>query len=214
MRRLVVFDLDGTLVVSPAFYRNFYSGTLEKLIEDLNGQEGLEVLAACRHDFGGKGELALAALGIPFAVWAKRLIAAPLDLINANPKLVRAVRQLHAIKVVYTGSPVKMALNVLERVGFAADDFAKVIGWAEPDESPAKWTCSPHVFQALLGEFEVQPENAWAVGDVWETDLAPARLAGYTTVLIGRKKGEADYGDETVVRFLRQLSFSERNPWR
>ena len=215
MKRLVVFDLDGTLVVNPAFYRDVYSGTLTQLIEELKGKQGLEVLARFRRDFGGKGELALKALGIPFAAWAERLIAVSLEQILPNPRLVEAIRCLDAIKVIYTGSPVKMAERVLERIGFAGEDFAKIIGWQVLDEVPAKWSCSPQIFRDLLAEFGADASESWAVGDTWETDLAPAQVAGMQTVLISlRRKGEPDYVYSTLQQFLRTHPLPQRDSRR
>ncbi len=69
---------------------------------------------------------------------------------------------------------------VLARLGirdrFAAVAVSAVVGREKPD--PALW-------QAVLDELAVRPEQAWHVGDEPEADAAGALAAGLTPVLIG-----------------------------
>ena len=48
MEKLVIFDLDGTIVAEPEFYRKVYSGTLRELIYQESGAEGIKMLEYCR----------------------------------------------------------------------------------------------------------------------------------------------------------------------
>ena len=205
MANLVIFDLDGTIVHAPEFYRQVYSGTLTTLIAEQRGDEGLEVLAHCRKHYGGKGELALFALNIPFTFWAERLINASLDLIQPDPALVERLRSLPVKKVIYTGSPMKMAWRLLEKFGFRAEDFDLLIGWEEPDFFPLKWSCSPFLFKLMLANFHCEPNDAWAVGDDWETDLAPAQAIGMGTARVRKEGGDPDIWFPTLSGFLAHI---------
>lgn len=201
--KLMVFDLDGTLCISPEFYRKIYSGTLSLLVEKERGDKGLETLLNCRQNYDGKGELALMALNIPFQRWAELLITAPLESVQPAPILVEKLRKLPIKKAIYTGSPRKMAINILLQLGFnPAQDFDLIIGQAEPEVFPTKWTCSPLVFQGILDRFCVLPQNALAIGDTWDTDLMPAQQLGIKTVGIRKQGGNPDYWYPTVEEFL------------
>lgn len=205
---LVVFDLDGTISVNPEFYRTVYSGTLESLIMERRGAAGLAVLQDCRKNYDGKGELALFALDIPFQDWAERLTNASMELLMPQPRICELVRTLTAIKVIYTGSPVQMATRILQRLGFCpAEDFNLILGWREPELFPVKWACSPLVFEGILKKFSISPAEAWAVGDMWDTDLLPAQTIGMKTAMIQRPGGNPDVripSIEGFVDFLRK----------
>lgn len=208
MSNVLVFDLDGTLVVSPDFYRTIYSGTLEETVRAARGDAGTQMLKHCRAQYRGKGELALVALNIPFRAWAERLNAAPLDLLTPWPGLVEAMRDCGQKKVVYTGSPRVLALRMLDRLGFNQDDFDAVIGWEEPESFPAKWATSPLPFEAILCRFGCPAEQAWSVGDNWNADLAPAQHLGIRTAAISTREGSPDRRFSDVLDFL---DFVERS---
>ena len=111
MCRVIVFDLDGTLVDDRRFYQEVYSGSLEQLIQDRCGEKGKARLTYYRKHYNGQGELALSDLNIPFSAWARRLCSASLDLITPRHDIVTKVRSLTCKKVVYTGSPRELALR-------------------------------------------------------------------------------------------------------
>lgn len=202
MARLFIFDFDGTVSVNHEFYKDVYSGTLNKLIQDKRGEEGIEVLKDCRKNYDGKGELALFALNIPFREWAKKLIDAPLDLLAPQPLLIRQFNTLRAIKVIYTGSPVEMVVKMLSKLGFSKNDFDLIIGWREPEFFPIKWGCSPLVFESILNRFSVDPTDAWAVGDDWDTDLKPAQVIGMRTATVRKKGGNPNKHFPSLCDFL------------
>ena len=208
MTKLVVFDLDGTIIVNSEFYRTVYSGTLNQIVAEKRGEKGIEVLQHCRKNYDGKGQLALFALNIPFREWAQLLINAPVESIEPQPHLCRQIRSLPVIKIVYTGSPVEMVFKTLQRVGFNPDrDFDLIIGWREPEFFPVKWACSPIVFERVLQKFSVLPEEAWAVGNVWNTDLLPAQAVGMKTALIRKSGGAPDTHFSSIETFIKSLDF-------
>lgn len=207
---LIVFDLDGTIVSSPVFYRMIYSGTLNRLVADRRGEQGVAMLRYCREHYDGRGELVLFALNIAFREWAHFLINAPLESLKPQPDLCRKIRSFKGIKVVYTGSPVEMASKILEHVGFSPnDDFDLIMGWREPELFPTKWTCSTFVFEEILRRFSVSPSKAWAVGDVWDTDLLPAKMVGMKTALVGDAIGMPDCRFPNIEMFLKAIELSD-----
>lgn len=207
---LIIFDLDGTLAVNSDFYRQVYSGTLEKLIEERHSADGLRMLAHCRKNYAGKGELALFALNIPFGDWAQRLINAPLETFVPQLPLVHLLRTIKALKIIYTGSPREMAIRTLRQLGFEPEqDFNLILGWQEPELFPIKWTCSPLMFSGILQRFAITPDKAWAVGDLWETDLAPAKAIGMKTILVRKQEGSPDERFLSIEDFLVSITREE-----
>lgn len=200
--KLIIFDLDGTICVSPKFYKEVYSATLNKVVVEERGNKGLKVLQYCREHYAGKGELALFALNIPFAKWAEYLNEANLDLIDPQQDLVRMFEGIRTKKVIYTGSPIRMANRLLSRLGFIDQDFDLIVGWEEPETFPIKWTCSSMAFKLIANKFSVNPKETWSVGDSWETDLLPARLTGMNTAVIGECSGNPDLCFSTLREFL------------
>jgi FMN phosphatase YigB (HAD superfamily) len=206
MPRVIVFDLDGTLVDDKKFYRDVYSGTLEQLIKDTSGRQGVSTLTHFRENHSGQGELALTELGIPFRAWAEKLCVAPLDLVTPRPDIVAAVRSLNCKKVVYTGSPHQLAIRMLSKRGFKPNDFDRIIGWQPPDQFPAKWSRNTSVFQQILQDFECQPDEAWSVGDSWEADLQPAHAIGMRVAQIGTRNGTPATLFPNIMSFIERIS--------
>lgn len=203
--KLIIFDFDGTISSSPNFYKDVYSKSLEKLISNKRGKRGLEVLSDCRKNFNGKGELALFALNIPFADWAEMLVNAPLEMISPVPELVNQIKKLNAVKVIYTGSPIKMVHRVLEKLGFSIKDFDLIVGWSEPELFPVKWSSSPLMFEKIMAQFKCNPDQTLVVGDEWNTDLMPAKALGIKTVQVRKQSGKSDLYFDTLQKFLNNL---------
>ena len=201
--KLTIWDMDGTLVQEPSFYRGVYSTSLEQTAREIVGQKGVDEINFCRANFEGKGELALGRLGIPFSEWGKRLVAAPVDLITPKSQVVEKFRSLETPKVLFTGSPLEMAMKILDRVGFdPLCDFEMLVGWQEPEDEPSKWYQSKRIFQEILQKMNVNPQDAWSIGDNWETDLAPAQALGLITVQIERTTGQPDYRYPNISAFI------------
>lgn len=176
--QLIIFDLDGTIIQNPLFYKTVYSQSLNELIEEMRGERGLEALSYYRKNFQGRGELALFALTIPYSVWAEKLDNLSLDLIQQNKKLVNKIQQLPAKKVIYTGSPLKLTKRLLQRIGLKISDFDEIIAWKKSEEFPLKWTCSPFIFSSLAKRYRLQNDNVLVIGDSYQTDIFPALQAG------------------------------------
>lgn len=205
MTHLYVFDLDGTLAVCPEFYSSVYSASLDRVVNNLRGEQGAEMLTYFRQHCHGRGELALGALNIPFEAWAKELCATSLQLIPPHPELIDSLNSLSGIKVIYTGSPRKFALRVLDRLGFPDDFFSQIIGWEEPEVTPVKWTCTPLVFRGLLDYYECNPARAWSIGDSWDTDLKPAAHVGMRTAQIDCGSSRSPHTFSSVLEFTQHV---------
>jgi len=211
---LMIFDMDGTLIINPSFYIKTYSGTLEQTILEERGQIGLDVLKYCREEREGKGELALEMLDIPFSKWAERLNLAPIDNIAPNPELVAKLRAIPSKKVLFTGSPKILAYRLLAQVGFDPEkDFELIIGWEEPEISPRKWECSSMIFREICDRMGIIPQNTWSIGDNWESDLDPAQKIGAKTFQINKSTGNPDYRFATVTLMTDAVEQKRNKPY-
>lgn len=203
----MIFDLDGTICENPEFYSCVYSKSLEKIVKQRRGEIGLSRLKECRENYQGKGEIALFNLGIPFSEWAEYLIGVDVDMIIPQKDLCKKLRGLKSKKIIYTGSPIELAIRILKRMGFDPyQDFDLIIGWCEPELFPLKWTCSSLIFQNILNNFSIGYPEAWAVGDNWETDLLPAKNIGMKTVEISKRDGNPDFYFTYINQFLDYVS--------
>ena len=208
MTDLVILDLDGTIVVEPKFYTSVYSQTLEDLVLERKGPRGVDRLQACRAEYSGKGELVLFELNIPFSAWAEKLMKASLEYVNEQSVLVDTIGEYNFPKVVYTGSPLKMATRLLKKIGFKTHDLNEVIGWENPELYPIKWGCSPLSFEFIMQKFNADPKRTWSVGDNWQTDCMPAQAVGMQTALIcrnGSSEGNPDLRVNSLYDFLQKI---------
>ncbi len=190
---LIILDMDGTIVIEPEFYRDIYSKSLYDTVFEERGETGVGMIDYYRANFDNNGQFALMALAIPFSKWADKLSKSDLSGITPRFDIVEKTRQLNSKKIVFTGSPKKLAFKILSRFGFNPEkDFDAIIGWEEPEIWPIKWNCSSFVFQSICHRFQANPSNAWAIGDNWKTDLEPAQAIGIKTIQIQRNSGTAE----------------------
>ena len=154
-------------------------------------------------NFGGKGELSLFALDIPFSGWAKIINESPVDLVKSDSELVEQVKRMGIKKVVYTGSPKIIAERIVEKIGFSVNDFDLILGYSEPEIFPVKWASSPVVLEKIVNQFGFDPDEAWMVGNEWLIDSMPAKSIGIKTAQIKSKVGNPDFCFDTLKEFLK-----------
>jgi putative hydrolase of the HAD superfamily len=124
----------------------------------------------------------------------------------AYPEAVETLASLRARKIrigVLTDVPYGMPREFVQRdlAGARLTPLVDVlltsrdIGWRKPE---------PAGFRALADELKVKPNALWFVGNE-EKDIAGARSAGATAVLIDRAGGVPGWGQQHTVRNLREI---------
>lgn len=210
----MIFDMDGTLIINPGFYKGVYSTTLNDTVFEACGESGLATLAYYRNNFEGKGELTLGALGIPFSKWAEKLSQAPIGEVQPDPELVAKLRAFKGKKALFTGSPKALAYRLLTQVGFDPEsDFDLIVGWEEPELSPLKWNCSPFIFRSICQRLGLEAEDIWAIGDNWESDLAPAERIGAASIQVNKSTGSPRFRFSTVTEMFNAIEEQRRIPY-
>ena len=203
--KMYIFDLDGTLINDMGFYRKIYTENLEALVRERHGEAGLHIVEMVRQKNRGKGDLALLVLGISYDEWFDRVTDADLKMLTPQPEIVRVIQKLEGIKVVFTGTSRKLAVKLLERVGFNANDFNEIIAHEKPAVVPLKLTADKLVFQYLLDKYKVAPKNAYMIGDEYEFDLLPAKMLGINTIEVRHESGRADHFIPNILDLPRYL---------
>jgi phosphoglycolate phosphatase len=186
--RLVVFDLDGTLVDSSRDIAASLNAALGRVAPGTPAIPLEQVL-----DFVGEGarlliERALAHAGLTLP--ADEVLALYLDCYRERlldetrlyPGVGDALDTLAAAGVtlaVLTNKPGDMSRTILAGLGVAGH-FARVLGAGDV----AARKPDPAGLRLLLGELVVAPEQAWMVGDS-ATDVLAARAAGIRAAGVG-----------------------------
>lgn len=211
LRRLIVFDLDGTLIDSRRDLANAANALIVErggrpLADDAVGRmvgEGAAVLV----------QRALAAAGVPLEttsvgrfleLYDERL----LDTTHAYAGIAEAVATLAAdgIVAVLTNKPTAPSVRILEALGLAPHLSATIGGDSAFPKKP-----DPAALQHLMAQFEVPPSQTVMIGDSW-IDCETARRAGtaiclarygfgYENVPAGRLRG-----DEVIVGHPREIT--------
>jgi FMN phosphatase YigB (HAD superfamily) len=154
------------------------------LIQSEKGKYGLKILKECRQDLDGKGELALLALNIPFKKWALKLVDIDVSSVEANRSISKKIKNLDGVKILYTGSPRKLAIKLIKQIGLSEDDFDEIIAW-EDETFPLKWTSNQLIYKYLSNKYSTHPQNMYSIGNDIDQDVLPIIKFGGTGILIG-----------------------------
>ena len=179
MTRLLVFDLDGTLVDSSrdiaaatnAAIRRLAPGAaeipLEVILSFVGEGAGILVERSLRH--AGLGLTADEVLPVYVECYAERL----LDTTRLYPGVEEALDALAGPALaVLTNKPGDFSRRILEGLGVARC-FARILGAGDvPSRKP-----DPGGLLRLMADAEAAPRETWMVGDS-ATDVAVARAAG------------------------------------
>ena len=179
MARLLVFDLDGTLVDSSRDLATATNAALRRVAPD---QPPLPVEKVCA--FVGNGarvliERTLLHAGIDrpvddvLPIFLECYDACLLDTTRPYPGVAEALAALGSAPcAVLTNKPGPFARRILDGLGLASR-FARIWGAGDvPERKP-----DPRGLQGLMGELEATPGETWMVGDS-PVDVRTARAAG------------------------------------
>jgi phosphoglycolate phosphatase len=205
MFKLLVFDLDGTLVDS----RQDLAQATNRLILEYGGQpvdedavvhmvgEGAETLVA--RAFAAARLLPVPGAALPrfLELYAERLLVHTRAYAGV-PEALEALSHVASLAVL-TNKPREMSEAILRGLGLASF-FGRILG----GDGPHARKPDPEGLRRLMGEFEVAGEDTLLVGDSM-IDLRTARAAGTAIALARYGFGFRDVprdqlkGDEFVI---------------
>lgn len=180
----LIIDFDNTLLVDPLFYGEVYAPMVRETVRAAHGAEGVALLDWHQSTTGHWGVLALAFFGIAFARLAERLDTVAVAGLAVPPGLAAALAANDQPKVIYTGSPARLAERVLDHWGLG-HHFAEVVGWRPGEAMPLKHSHSPLPFAAIAARHGWQAQQSHSLGDTPDSDLVPARACGMGAIAIG-----------------------------
>ena len=200
--KLIIFDIDGTLVVAPDFYKK-YSILIEKIISQklkISLKKAKEVANYFRKKFG-RGEMALKSskigkiTGINFkgnigtnSLYKGILNINPENYLKPDKKInlfLKNLYQQQKILIALTNAPIKQAYKIFKAKGINKNYFKEIVGWQERKNMPKN--SLGFIYKRIIKKYKLKPEEILTVGDVYETDIKPAIKLGIKGVLITNK---------------------------
>lgn len=186
MKRLVVFDLDGTLVDSTGDIATAFARTVERLAPGTTPLPTEVVRALIGNGARALVERGLARLGLalPAAevlpVFLQEYRGCLLDTTRLYPGTAEAITALRPrVLAVLTNKPGDLSRALLEGLGLGGA-FARVIGSGDgPASKP-----DPAGLRQLMEEFAAPAAETLMVGDS-PVDVATARAAGVAVAGVG-----------------------------
>jgi putative hydrolase of the HAD superfamily len=101
------------------------------------------------------------------------------QVLQPNPVLDKALKQLPGRKIIFTNADVGHSLRVMERLGIS-QHFDAIFDIVASDYIPKP---QPEVYQALVDQFNIRPEHTVMFEDM-ARNLKPAADLGMTTVWV------------------------------
>jgi putative hydrolase of the HAD superfamily len=184
-----IFDLDNTLYPASTGLMAQVSSRMTAFVADLLRVEPEHALVEQKRMFREHGTT-LRGLMNDHAVdpteFMKYVHAVDYGLVDASPRLARALDALPGQKIIYTNASVAHAETVLERLG-VGHAFNGIFDVAAADYVPKP---HPRSYNILAARHAVDPGHAVMVEDLAH-NLAPAAAMGMTTVWV-QADGHAD----------------------
>jgi len=188
-----VFDLDNCLYPASAGLFDLIDQRMTAYIErllDCGTAEATRVQKVHFHEHG----TTLAGLMKEHAIDPHDFLAdvhdVPLERIDANPRLARALAALPGRKLIFTNGDAPYARRVLERIGIGSH----FEGLHDIHANTYRPKPDPHGYALLCERFGIDPAHALLADDMIQ-NLRPAKALGMTTVWVdnGSERGNHSF---------------------
>ncbi|MHA1607385.1 MAG: HAD family hydrolase [Candidatus Freyarchaeota archaeon] len=206
--RAVVFDVEGTLFKSKSLTDAYRDQVLRLLSEKkgLSGESLISELRRVMEELRREGyverppsTLIAEKLGVTREEFYGAIDKVdPAEHVAPDPELASTLREMkNSFKLaVLTNLSRKGLRGVFSALGLGEELFDVVLTADDLD------LLKPHpsAFKKVLESLGVKPEEAVMVGDMVESDLAPAKELGMKTILVSDKPADSPHVDLTVKR--------------
>jgi putative hydrolase of the HAD superfamily len=193
-----IFDLDNCLYPAATGLFSLIDERMTAYIERLLGcdpGEARRVQKAHFHEHGTTLAGLMKEHGIDPAHFLEDVHAIPLDRVQCDERLGRALGRLPGRKLVFTNGDAPYARRVLEAIG-VHQHFEELHDIHASGYRPKP---DPHGYALLCERFGIDPAGALLADDMAQ-NLAPAKKLGMTTVWVdnGSERGSHAYDDQIV----------------
>jgi putative hydrolase of the HAD superfamily len=193
-----IFDLDNCLYPAATGLFSLIDERMTAYIERLLGcdpGEAKRVQKAHFHEHGTTLAGLMKEHGIDPAHFLEDVHAIPLDRVQCDERLGRALGRLPGRKLVFTNGDAPYARRVLEAIG-VHQHFEELHDIHASGYRPKP---DPHGYGLLCERFGIDPARALLADDMAQ-NLAPAKKLGMTTVWVdnGSERGSHAYDDQIV----------------
>jgi putative hydrolase of the HAD superfamily len=193
-----IFDLDNCLYPAATGLFSLIDERMTAYIERLLGcdpGEAKRVQKAHFHEHGTTLAGLMKEHGIDPAHFLEDVHAIPLDRVQCDERLGRALGRLPGRKLVFTNGDAPYARRVLEAIG-VHQHFEELHDIHASGYRPKP---DPHGYALLCERFGIDPAGALLADDMAQ-NLAPAKKLGMTTVWVdnGSERGSHAYDDQIV----------------
>ncbi|MGZ2411932.1 putative hydrolase of the HAD superfamily [Sphingomonas sp. F9_3S_D5_B_2] len=189
-----IFDLDNCLYPASTGLFDLIDERMAAFIQRLlscDPQEARRVQKAHFHQHGTTLAGLMKEHGVDAHDFLSDVHDIPLDRVEVNPRLQRALAALPGRKLVFTNGDATYATRVLERIGIHGH-FDALHDIHANDYRPKP---DPYGYALLCERFGIDPQHALLADDMIQ-NLRPAKALGITTVWVDNGSERGDHGFE------------------